>query len=79
MNIVINPVLAKRIRLSGALLLVALSIEAFSLLWSNPTAFLIFIGVGGLFLAAGVAVFLYSLVTPPASDPVSSPLPQSQD
>lgn len=69
----IHPLMARRIRLAGALLLAALAIEAISLLWSNPTAFLIFAGLGGALLAAGIFIFLYSLVSVPAHDQGRSP------
>ncbi|MEO6120317.1 MAG: hypothetical protein ABIP12_06460 [Terriglobales bacterium] len=64
-----NPVMAKRIRLAGIFLLAALIVEAFSLLWSNPTAFLLFAGIGGALLIGGVGVFLYSLVSVPTESP----------
>jgi len=55
----------KRIRLSGSLLLIGLLVEVFSLLWSHPTAFIVFFVVGGLSMAAGILIFLYSLVSIP--------------
>jgi hypothetical protein len=66
----IHPVLAKRIRLSGSLIIFGMAVEAFSLLWKNPTAFLIFLGLGGVAMAAGVLVFLYSLVSVPQNPTV---------
>jgi hypothetical protein len=59
----INPVMAKRIRLSGSLLIFGMAVEAFSFIWKNPTAFLVFIAVGGTAMALGVLTFLYSLVS----------------
>ena len=49
-------------RLSGGLLIVGLCIEAISLFWVHPLAFLAFFVIGGTFLAAGVLLFLYSLI-----------------
>jgi hypothetical protein len=50
------------LRLSGAVLILGLCIEAISLIWVHPLAFLAFFVVGGLFLAAGVLLFLYSIL-----------------
>jgi hypothetical protein len=54
-------------RLSGVLLIVGLCIEAISLHWIHPIAFLAFFVIGGTFLGAGVLLFLYSLVSRPPS------------
>ena len=54
--------MAKRIRISGTLILLGLGVEVITLLWSNPTAFIVYVGVGGLFLALGMAAYLFSLV-----------------
>jgi len=53
---------SKLLRLSGILLLTGLAIEAISLRWIHPIAFLLFFVAGGACLAAGVLVFLYLLV-----------------
>ena len=49
-------------RLSGLLLIIGLGIEAISLQWIHPIAFLAFFVIGGSFLGAGVLLFLYSIV-----------------
>lgn len=56
-------------RLSGGLLIVGLCIEAISLFWVHPLAFLAFFVLGGVFLAAGVLLYLSSLIfhAPPPS------------
>jgi len=59
-----NP-LEKRLQLSGTLLILGLLVEAFCLLAAKPIAFVIFVAVGGLLLFAGVALFLFSLVSTP--------------
>ena len=56
-----------RIRISGSLVLLGLFVEAISLLWSHPTAFLLFAFVGGGLIAFGVMIYLYSLVSLPAA------------
>ncbi len=54
----------RRIRLAGMLLIVV------TLRWSRPTAFLLFLLLGGLLMALGIGVYLISLVSaenkPPA-------------
>ncbi len=57
----------RRLRISGVLLIAALVVEAASLLSSHPTAFLVFVFGGGLFMTAGFLVYLYSLVSLPPS------------
>jgi hypothetical protein len=49
---------------AGIILIAGLLIEALCLLWARPISFVIFVAVGGLFLFAGVVVFLFSLVSP---------------
>lgn len=53
----------KRIRLSGILLIAGLLVELATLNWSHPTAFLFFLMLGGTLMAAGILLFLLSLVT----------------
>jgi RsiW-degrading membrane proteinase PrsW (M82 family) len=53
----------RRIRASAALLIVGLMIEAITLRWAHPTAFLVFMCIGGTCLGAGILLFLYSLVS----------------
>ena len=61
--------LSRRLRISGALLILGLLVEAFSLLWSHPLAFLAFIFLGGTLMGVGILLYLYSLVftAPPRS------------
>src|SRR5262249_7715727 len=53
----------KRIRMAGILLIAGLLVELATLRWSHPTAFLFFLTLGGLFMAAGIIVYLLSLVS----------------
>ena len=52
----------KRLRIAGSLLMTGLLIEAVCLLWARPIAFVVFVVIGGLFLFAGLLVYLLSLV-----------------
>ena len=50
------------LRRASVLVLIGLVVEAVTLFWSHPTAFLLFIGLGGLFIVPGIAIYLYWLV-----------------
>ena len=53
----------KRLQIAGIFLIIGLLIEAACLLWVRPISFVIFVTIGGLFLFAGVAIYLFSLVS----------------
>jgi hypothetical protein len=55
--------LERRLRLSAALVMVGLVVEWVSLRWRHPTAFVLFVGVGGALMAAGMLLFSYSIVS----------------
>lgn len=55
-----------RLRIAGVLVFVGLLIEAFTLTWNNPIAFVVFIGLGGLLMGLGILFYLLSLVSPSA-------------
>jgi uncharacterized membrane protein YczE len=55
-----------RLRIAGGLIILGLLIEAFTLTWNNPVAFVVFLGIGGVLIGLGVLIYLISLVTPPA-------------
>jgi hypothetical protein len=55
--------LERRLQLSGILLILGLLVEALCLFWTRPIAFVLFIGVGGLLLALGILLYLFSLVS----------------
>lgn len=61
----------RRLRISGMLIALGLVVEALSLIRIHPLAFLGFMFVGGGLLVAGIAIYLYSLVSvtsPPESE-----------
>ena len=60
----------RRLRSSGVLVIAGLLIEALCLVWSRPLAFVAFVAVGGTLIAAGVLVFLYSLVSAAPNDTI---------
>ncbi len=53
----------RRLQISGMLLALGLLIEAGTLRWSHPTAFLVFLFGGGALMALGVLVYLFALVS----------------
>lgn len=53
----------RRLRVSGILIALGLLVEVLSLIRNHPLAFLGFVFVGGGFLLAGIAIYLYSLVS----------------
>jgi len=53
----------RRLQVSGILLILGLLVEALCLFWTRPLAFVIFLGAGGLLLAVGILLFLFSLVS----------------
>jgi hypothetical protein len=58
-----DPRLARRLKLAGLLVGLGLLIEAATLFWSHPTAFLAFLLLGGVLVAAGVVLYLLSIAT----------------
>lgn len=56
--------MAMRLRLAGGLIFLGLLIEALTLTWNNPIAFVVFLGIGGLLIVAGILLYLLSLVSP---------------
>ena len=52
----------RKLRISGILLILGLVIEALSLFWNTAISFMSFAVFGGMLFAAGILLFLYSLV-----------------
>jgi hypothetical protein len=61
---VANP-MAWRLQIAGTFLIIGLLIEAICLFSEKPIAFVLFVALGGVFLFAGVTVYLFSLVSTP--------------
>lgn len=55
--------LYRRLQLSGGLVAAGLVIEVVTLYWVHPLAFVAFIVLGGTLVAAGVLLYLYSIVS----------------
>lgn len=54
--------LERRLQISGIILVLGLLVEGICLLGRGPIAFILFVGFGGLLFAAGILLYLYSLV-----------------
>ncbi len=58
-----EPLLARRFKIAAVLVSLGLAIEALTLFWAHPTAFLAFLLIGGTLVAAGVLLYLFSIVS----------------
>jgi hypothetical protein len=56
-------VLHRRLKLSSILISAGLLVEVVTLFWSHPLTFIAFLVVGGTLVAAGVLLYLFSLVS----------------
>lgn len=56
-----TPVLSRRLKLSGLLVALGLIVEALTMFWRHPTAFLVFLFLGALLVAAGVLLYLLTI------------------
>jgi uncharacterized membrane protein YczE len=65
----VHPDLRRRLKLAGILVALGLIVEAVTMFWPHPTAFLVFLFLGGLLVAAGVLLYLFTIATyAPSSD-----------
>jgi hypothetical protein len=55
--------LERKLQLSGIILILGLVVEGLCLLGHGPIAFIIFAGLGGVFFAGGILLYLYSLLS----------------
>lgn len=69
-----------RLRTAAWLIGLGLAVEAISLAWPRPTAFLLFLGLGGLLVGVGIVLYLLAIAAarpveieaPPASPPAAA-------
>ena len=54
--------ISRELKIAGVLLLAGLPVTIASLIWKTPLAFLLFAGIGGLLIVAGIVVYLFSIV-----------------
>jgi hypothetical protein len=58
-----------KLRLSGGLIVSGLLVQALSLLWNHPLSFIAFVTIGGLLVAGGIVLYLFTLVNIPSGEP----------
>lgn len=58
-----SPKLTRRLKLSGLLVGLGLAVEALTMAWSHPTAFLVFLFLGGTMVGLGVLLYLYAIAS----------------
>ena len=56
--------LERRLRLAGTLIVIGLALQAATLLKVHPLAFIVFLGLGTPVVAAGIVIYLLSLIGP---------------
>ncbi|MEP7367955.1 MAG: hypothetical protein ABI972_32225 [Acidobacteriota bacterium] len=54
--------LERRLQFAGSFLILGLLIEAITVVWTRPIAFVVFVVLDGLLFAVGILLYLYSLV-----------------
>lgn len=64
---------AKQVRIAGVLIIIGLIVEAFTLGWTSPITFLVFLGAGGFFLFVGLGYVLTLLLIPRYLNPEEGP------
>ena len=55
--------LQRKLNTAAYLLIAGLAIEGVTLIWAHPTSFLLFSGLGGILVLAGIARYLTAIVT----------------
>ena len=60
---VTTETLYRRLQISGVLVSTGLIAEVVTLYWAHPLAFVLFILLGGTLVAAGMLLYLYSIVS----------------
>jgi hypothetical protein len=58
------PRLQRKLKTAAYLLIAGLAVEGITLHWAHPTSFLLFMGLGGILVLAGIAIYLIAIVTP---------------
>ncbi|HEX6767887.1 MAG TPA: hypothetical protein VF208_00950 [Candidatus Binatia bacterium] len=55
--------LQRKLKTAAWLLIAGLAVEGISLHWAHPTSFMLFIILGGVFVLAGIALYLIAIVS----------------
>jgi hypothetical protein len=57
----------RKLQISGMILIAGLVVQGVCLLRGSPIGFILFVGVGGLLIAIGILLYLYSLASTASS------------
>lgn len=74
-----RPLIERRIRLAGLLIVLGLISQLVTFLWIHPLAFMAFLLLGCPLVAAGILIYLYSLVTTESSESKTSSRSQTSE
>jgi hypothetical protein len=55
--------LQRKLKTAAYLLIAGLAVEGITLQWAHPTSFLVFIILGGILVLAGIATYLFALLS----------------
>jgi hypothetical protein len=55
--------LQRKLKTAAYFLIAGLAVEGITLHWAHPTSFLLFTGLGGILVLAGIAIYLIAIVT----------------
>lgn len=55
--------LQRKMQTAAGLLIAGLAVQGVTLYWAHPTSFVLFIILGGILVLAGIAVYLFALIT----------------
>jgi hypothetical protein len=67
----------RRIRWSGLLVVIGLVVQMITLIWVHPLAFMAFLLIGCPLVAAGIILFLYSIVSDAGAEAEKAILPEA--
>ena len=67
-----DGMVSKKLRTAGIFIILSLLVQAFSLVWNHPLAFVAFLFLGGLLLLIGLGMYVWSLLFPVPQPAASS-------
>jgi len=74
-----DGMVSKKLRTAGIFIILSLLVQAFSLVWNHPLAFVAFLFLGGLLLLIGLGMYVWSLLFPVPQPAASSSKSDAQD
>jgi len=68
-----DGLVSKKLRTAGIFIIVSLLVQAFSLVWNHPLAFVAFLLLGGILLLIGLGMYVWVLLFPVVHPAAPSP------